>query len=403
MYVHSFTTSENVVKDLAETLTAGDTLDASNNWALVYPVGGIGSVTNEVVLQVSPEKRGIWVKKEPQTVASGGVITVNHDIAPDANCRLYVRDKKYYLYRQNDDSVSLDIMEYRISGSNTLEVHSSLVGKEVLVNYEKDETIVSGYFVRLNKPATTSAGGDNHFFIEWQIGDAYDPSSNTFSEDHHSEVGKINWFKETENASLIGRPWLPIEYWISFDKNAAAGVIMGDPGLSVDNWLSAPFYFGSASQIDGALETDIKGNFGGFGGSFSPPVLTKTYGDYTGTGITDVIMAYTKTGRPYQAHKMSLFGGYEFREKTFNGQSAHTGKHPVSDIVLTDVHENDRGTLRHCLAVPKVAKSHGTELIYKRYESGVEETYIFLHINTPYTPIQTSPDVLMGFAIRIDI
>jgi hypothetical protein len=114
-------------------------------------------------------------------------------------------------------------------------------------------------------------------------------------------------------------------------------------------------------------------------------------------------MVKTKTKRPYQAHKVSLFGGYDFREKTFNGQSLHTGKHPVSDIVLTDTHENDRGILRHCIAVPKVAKEHGVELIYNRYMSGKEQTYIFLNINAPYTPFNTSPDVLIGFAIRTDI
>jgi hypothetical protein len=178
---------------------------------------------------------------------------------------------------------------------------------------------------------------------------------------------------------------------------------MGDVGLSVSDWLSSPFYFGSLKQIDGALETDLRGNFGGFGGSYTEPVLSKRYGDYTGTGMTDVIMVATKTGRPYQAHKVQIFTGYEFREKTFNGQSLHTGKHAVSEIVLADVHENDRGILRHCLAVPRVAKEHGTELIYNRYISGEEETYIFLNINAPYTPFNTSPDVLIGIAIRTDI
>ena len=114
-------------------------------------------------------------------------------------------------------------------------------------------------------------------------------------------------------------------------------------------------------------------------------------------------MVSTKIGRPYQAHKVAIFGGYEFREKTFNGQSAHTGKRPVSDIVLTDVHENDRGTLKNCLAVPRVAKEHGTELIYNRYVSGEEERYLFLNINAPFTPFNTSPDVLIGFAIRTDV
>jgi hypothetical protein len=46
---------------------------------------------------------------------------------------------------------------------------------------------------------------------------------------------------------------------------------------------------------------------------------------------------------------------------------------------------------------------HGVELIYNRFVSGEEETYIFLNINSPYSPFNTSPDVLLGFAVRTDI
>ena len=211
--------------------------------------------------------------------------------------------------------------------------------------------------------------------------------------------GKVNWFRE----GVTPKTWLPIEYWITFDYNSVVGVIMGDPGYSVADWMSSPFYFGMLEQIDGALESDIQGNMAAFGGSDTEPEVFTTYGDYTANGKTDVIMAKTKTGRPYNAHKLQVFGGYEFREKTFNGQSAHTGKHAVSDIVVADVHENDRGILRYCLAVPKIGKEHGTELVYKRYIAGEERTYIFLNINAPYTPFNTSPDDLLGIAIQMDI
>jgi hypothetical protein len=235
------------------------------------------------------------------------------------------------------------------------------------------------------------------------IGDTYTPSTNTFAADHFSETGKLSWFREGEDAVAIGHGWLPIEYWVSWDVNAVAGMVLGDPGLSVSEWISSPFYFGSLKQIQGALATDNKGNFAGFAGSVTPPTLSKKYGDHTGTGITDVIVASSKTGRPYQAQQLAIFGGDEFRMKTFNAESAHTLKHAVSDFVLLDVHEADRGTLRHCLAVPRVGHEHGTELIYNRYVSGQEERYIFLNVNSPYLPFNTSPDVLIGYAIRTDI
>ncbi len=402
-YIHGFTTADTFVKDIAEQLSTGDVLVAENNWTLVYPTTGLGDVVDKAVFQVQPKLTKQWVKKEPQTITSN-TITVNNTFANGGGTRVYVRDKKYYLYLQKDSGAALDLMEYKITGTNTIETHSALEGKDVLVDYEKQVDLTSEYFVSINRPDLTDAARDNNYYIEWEIGEGYDEGTDTFPADHViANAGRIYWFKESDDAEAIAKGWLPIEYWLSFDRNACVGVVMGDPGLSNDLWLGSPFYFGAVKQIDGALETDITGNFGGFGGSFIEPTLSKDYGDYTGTGMTDVVMVATKTGRPYQAHKVAVFGAYEFREKTFNGQSAHTGKHPVSDIVVGDVHENDRGILNHCLAVPRVAKEHGTELIYNRYVSGEEERYIFLNINAPYTPFNTSPDVLLGFAIRIDI
>lgn len=415
-YVHGFTTADNIVKDLARALTTGDALVEENNWTLVYPnpndmegenaeerlEAALQSVTDKFTVKVQPKIIKQWIKKEPHTIDEDGIITVNNVMAAGGGTRIYVRDKKYYLYLKKGEG-ELDLMEYRIVDEETIQCNEALAGKQVLVDYEKEVEIITEYFVRIEKPTTTDSGKTNYYYFNWQIGENYDPNTDTFPADHVSRTGKVSWFKETSNAEQIAKGWLPIEYWISFDRNAGVGVVMGDPGLSASDWLSSPFYFGALRQIDGALETDLRGNFAGFGGSYTEPVLTKQYGDYTGTGITDVIMAATKTGRPYQAHKVAIFGGYEFREKTFNGQSAHTGKHPVSDIVLTDVHENDRGILYHCLAVPRVAKEHQTELIYNRYISGEEERYIFLNINAPFTPFNTSPDVLIGIAIRIDI
>jgi hypothetical protein len=402
MYIHGYSTSANIVKDLATVLTTGDLLVPTNNWTLVDPVL-IGDVVDSAVLKASTKVLKEWVKREAKTIATGA-ITLTNTLATGGGTRVYIKDKKYYLYLK-EDAGNLDLMEYRVNG-NTLEFNTALNGKDILVSYEKTVNTTKYYFLKLTKPETTSIGGSptpNHYYINWEIGEGYDDVTHTFPTDHScASLGKIHWFKQNEVAQLVVKSWTPIEYWISFDNNAVVGVLMGDPGLSPE-YMSSPFYFGAVKQIDGALETDLIGNFGGFGGSYSEPLITKLYGDYTGTGMIDVVMAATKTGRPYQAHKVSVFGGYEFREKTFNGISHHTGKHPVSDIVVGDVHENDRGMLQHCLAVPKVGVEHGTELIFNRFVSGKEETYIFLLINAFYTPFNTGPDVLLGLALRTDI
>lgn len=415
-YIRDYTTADTIVKDLTTKLCTGDELVPSNNWTLINPAPGedleaaLSSITNKAVVKATTTVNKKWVKREPVTVTSG-TITLDKPIITDGGTRVFVRDKKYHLFLT--DLETLDVMEYRISGTSEIEVNESLNGKQVLVDYETPVDISKEYYLKLYKPESVVIDTDtpNHYGLQWVIGEDYDVLNDEddnditdgFPADHYSMTGKLNWFKETKAAKEIARGWLPIEYWLSFDHNALTGVVMGDPGLSGSEWLSSPFYFGSLEQIEGALETDEIGNFGGFSGSYTEPVLQKTYGDYTGTGVVDVIMTKTKTKRPYQAHKVSLFGGYDFREKTFNGQSLHTGKHPVSDIVLTDTHENDRGILRNCIAVPKVAKEHCVELIYNRYMSGKEQTYIFLNINAPYTPFNTSPDVLIGFAIRTDI
>ena len=415
-YIHGYTTADDIVKDLVTQLCTGDTLVPENNWTLINPASegdveaALESITNKAVIKATTKIKKKWIKREPVTV-SDGEISLDKPIAEGGGTRVFVRDKKYNLFLTEKEPI--DIMEYMITDESTISVNSSLNGKQVLVDYETPVDIDKEYYVKFYKPETVTIGTstENHYGLLWVIGEDYDIDSDTnpaditsgFPADHYSMTGKLNWFRETAVAKQIAHGWLPIEYWLSFDNNAVSGVVMGDPGLSDSEWLSSPFYFGSLEQIEGALETDENGNFGGFSGSYTEPELQKTYGDYTGTGIIDVVMVKTKTKRPYQAHKVSLFGGYEFREKTFNGQSLHTGKHPVSDIVLTDVHENDRGILRHCIAVPKVAKEHCVELIYNRYMSGKEQTYIFLNINAPYTPFNTSPDVLIGFAIRTDI
>lgn len=442
MYVHGFTTADNILIDLDKALTTGVTGD---EWTKVYPAESNISITNKVVFKVDTNFDRKWLYKETHTVpdASNGVCSVplssSKNVAFNGGTRIIVRDdsatvrKKYNLYlKPNAIQGDIpDVIEYYISpnGRDSIILNPAMAGKTIYVDYEEqlDTPITKTYYIALLKPnkiTKASGTGDtpNHYQLQWVIGDSYsvpatgeDPETDCsfgFATDHHSIPSTLSWFRHTTESESITKGWLPIEYWISFDLNGAAGVIMGDPGLSKDYYLSSPFYLGRLDQIDGALNSDHIGNFAGFTGSFIEPPLYldngsynpvyKTYGDYTGNGATDVIMAYSKSGRPYNMHKAAIFGAYEFREKTFNGQSAHTGKHAVSDIVIGDIHENDRGKLRRCLAVPRVGKDHGTELIYNRYVSGEEETYVFLHINAPYTPFNTSPDSLIGFAIRID-
>lgn len=400
MHINGKTTAATIVKDIASAITTGDVLTPANNWTLVYPPL-LTDITNKAVVKATTKIEKKWVYQELKTITDGS-ITFTNTLAVGGLTRVMVKDKKYFLYLR-EEAGTLDTMEYRVNGNN-LDFHTALNGKEVLVDYEKVVDVSKEYFVRMNMPATTDDNRTNYYYMNVEFGEGYDSLTDTFPADHKIALPtKLSWFRQTDTAEAIAHDWMSIEYWLTFDYNAAVGVIMGDPGLSNECWMSSPFYWGQVEQIEGALATDDTGNFGIFTGSYTEPTLSKSYGDYTGTGVIDVCMASTKTGRPYNAHKLKLFGGYEFREKTFNSMSSHTRKHDVSDIVVADVHENDRGKLKHCIAVPRLAKTHGSELIYNRFVSGKEEKYVFININALYTPFNTSSDDLFGIAIRKDI
>lgn len=335
--------------------------------------------------------------------------------------RLAIEGKKNNFYQTNNKDKVAVTEFYIAQDTSVIVLPSSVVhGTVLIVDLEIDLGYTNrilgkndGYYLNFDQPKYIGTGTDdpNYYFINWRHGDTYDESSTSTEEGWKGgykflqNLPEWSWYKypapsiDTSTGNDWG--WLPIEYYLTIDRNSAVGILMGDVGISVDDYMSSPAYFGSLEQIEGALHTDTKGNFAGFSGNNLPPILTKQYGDYTGTGITDVLMISTKSGRPYQGHKLGLFGMYEFKEQTFNGLSAHTNKYSMTEIIVADVNENERGKLRNCLAGSRVGKEHGVELVDKRYDAEEEQSYIFLNTNSFYTPFNTSNDVLIGFAIKI--
>lgn len=341
-----------------------------------------------------------------------------YKLAPGGQVRLSVEGKKSNFYRTNDPE-KVQVTEFHMKdGTSILILPPSISEGTVLVidieidlDYTAKILGKDGYYLELNKPKYTDEDSTdkNYYYLDWRHGDTYDESAaapDTGWQGHKfiDERPQWAWYKYPADSLDPDQDWdwLPIEYFLTITQDSAVGVLMGDVGISVDDYIASPAYFGSLDQIEGALKTDIRGNFAGFSGNGNEPALTKRYGDYTGTGVTDVLMVSTKSGRPYQGHKLGLFGMYEFKEKTFNGLSAHTNKYSMTEIVIADVNENERGTLKNCLAGPRTGKEHGVELVDRRYDAEEEQSYIFLHTNAFYTPFNTSNNVLIGFAIRTD-
>lgn len=402
-------------------------------------------VPSEVLLRSHGKIYKKWVYSETALVKAGGAtgapytnptdryIELREPLAKNGNIRVKMKGKKYSLYRVNDPN-KVKVIEFYISPGtkSVLLPNSSQVNDPVIVDYERD--IEDGeeqeYYLLLKMNNKTQFEDDeanngraNNYYLTWQIGSTSNEDELATDDTVHPKVGgnypmyqetKLSWFK---TSAEYAKPWLPIEYWMNLSADSVVGVVMGDPGMSATDYISSPFYFGALQQIEGALTTDDKGNFAGFSGSDQNPQSRnaqadkidpksditsrlQSYGDYTGTGATDIILCTSKGGIPYQGNKVGLFGMYEFKEQTFNGQSAFTNKHAVTDIVVANVNENERGILANCIGVPKNGKEHGVELVADRYMADKEQTYIFLHINAPYTPFNTGNDVLIGFAIK---
>jgi hypothetical protein len=408
-YVHGYTNSGQVLKDLANTLSIGATdFDPSDNLTIVFP-NSVNDITDKVIFNVKPSVERYWVKREVITVQAEleqdyGVALLLNDIVEGGGVRVELVEgsKRVPIYLKPEGG-DPDAFGFTISETRAfLKLPQNTIGKQVNVDYEIQFDLRPDYYLKLEKPALTNGGLENNFYIQWSISNNFDEELQDLDSQMSIDPVKLHFFKETaQSAQLVGS-WLPIEYWLSFDKSCITGVLMGDPAVSEDFYVSTPFYFGSLKQIEGALDTDMVGNFGGFSGGLENPTQSTKFGQNTANGITDVSMISTKSGAPFYRHNVSIFGCSDYSEYVLSGVSSHTRKHSVSDIVVGSKHENDRGILRRTLAVPKASKEHGAELIYQRYISGKEERYIFLNINTPYMPFGVNVQDKLGFAIKMD-
>ena len=185
-YVHGFSTAKHILKDLALQITTGDLINTENNWDLAYPVpvsqtvsdkqtilgaNDDGQVINKVVLKCKTKLGKIWEKKKELVVEAGtgamlnfGVITLPTSIYTTTvqgnttlgGARVYVKDKKYSLYRISDvsgEGAELDALEFHAHPASPTKIYVNkvLVGKTVLVDYEKADTTVRIYYVELKK------------------------------------------------------------------------------------------------------------------------------------------------------------------------------------------------------------------------------------------------------------
>lgn len=235
-----------------------------------------------------------------------------------------------------------------------------------------------------------------------QIGDGYNAETGELEEGKRSEEAMFSWYRNTEGL-YIGQ-WLPVQYWMSFSGTYANIVIQGDPSpdkAPYDNYMISYAYIGALQSYDNADE-DSQYNFALTCSSSALPLeeeRLKEFGERTGTGVTDIVMAGTRTGTPYQAHYPAFHTTNPFMDKNFISASAWTHKYHFSEVVVAHAYDRERGKMQNMLVGDRSAVFHLDELIQdKGLET--EKTYKMFNINAPYSFLNNSPNVLYGIAVR---
>ena len=258
--------------------------------------------------------------------------------------------------------------------------------------------------------------------------DEEDPT--TLDDKLSSEWAKWSWYcKEGFKDGVVYDEWLPIRYYISFTQEHANIVLQGDPSPDIhpyDNYLISYAYIGMLQSYKGAKKEDLEHNFGMTVSSDEHPLAPSeyhtTWGQRTGTGVTDIVMEKTASNIPYQAHDIAFHTTPEFMDKHFILVSEFTGSHHFSEITVVHAYERERGKLQDVLIGDRSSIFHLDELISNKdtYDfrgamineennfknpcgkpiESKEKRWLMFNIKAPYSILQKGSNVHYGIAIR---
>jgi hypothetical protein len=253
-------------------------------------------------------------------------------------------------------------------------------------------------YVEVTKPETVDTK-ENNYFVRCRFGSGYHADSNTWDPDTVSEYADWAWFRRSTTATI--KNWLPVSYFIYLSKDTISAVIMGDPNANFDDYLISFGYFGIVKGFEGA-DVDSSGNFGMTVSSDKVPTYATTFGDKTGTGVTDVCMLKTRSGYPFQAHVLSITTPDEFVDKHIMGPSNWTHKYHMSPAYLFHGVDGYRGEMDGVIVTDRSSVVHQDELIINKGSvdpEKPEKIYKYFALNAPYSMFNNSSNVLYGVAI----
>lgn len=258
-------------------------------------------------------------------------------------------------------------------------------GLEAYTKFEIPEGVFNYVTVTIGKSIIT--GEDNIKDIETE---------------QSSEPANFAWYKTDSTIELF--EWIPVQYWISFNKDFANIVLQGDPSIDAEpysNYLISYAYIGAVESFENS-EIDTEGNFGLTVSSDVLPEVSKKYGEKTANCITDIGMFETRMGALFQSHLIKFSTGWEYSDKLFIGASQWTNKHHMSEIILTHSYDRERGKLQNVLIGNREAINHLDILAEDVQVSEETKTnkYVMFNINAPFSILNNTPNVLYGVALR---
>ncbi|AKA70124.1 hypothetical protein [Clostridium scatologenes] len=197
--------------------------------------------------------------------------------------------------------------------------------------------------------------------------------------------------------------WLPVQYWITQNKDSVNIVLRGDPSVDnhpYQNYLTSWAYIGAVKPVQDAAYTDDIYNFGHCTSSDLEPNYIPKFGRRTGTGVTDFTMVGNKIGAPYQPHYSAFYCTTQFIDKKdFQGSRWNMNKHTFDNITIVHPVDMERGILQNVMVGDASALNDTDRLVYEK--DGVKEWYRKFKINAPYSLFTNSPNQFYCIAIRI--
>lgn len=258
------------------------------------------------------------------------------------------------------------------------------------------------FYLMIERPIIGDEGELALNYVELTIGDKLNDNGDGFAEEHYGEPARYAWYRDFKDIEgLYYGEWLPIKYFMNIDLRTINLVIQGDPSIDVRPYKNALFswvYVGAIESYEGG-DKDVRGNFGLTVGSDIAPIKSMRFGANTGTGVLDIIMAYSRAGAPYQAHDVKFKADNPYKDKYFIGPSEWTHKFHFDEITVIHKYDRERGKLRNVLIGDRSALENNAELIYKK-GTPEEKVYKSYQINSPYWVVEESANPLYGVILR---